>query len=158
MALKILMAGCSDDERALLEPLVRAVIGQSRAQEAWQVTLVKVGKKLWTTMEGPGMPRVTFVVPEDELRASMLDAMRGANLLGETPSPAPGEATEESSEMKQDQHSCAGCQKPYVVTYEARPGEPQVVVPVACPNCWHVNQVPVGEWAAVGQEYRSGKV
>lgn len=159
MALKILIAGCSGDERARLEPLVKAVIGQSRAANgAWHVSLVKVGKKLSATLKGPGLSKMSFVAAEEELRAKILDTLRGAETLSQAPAPVALKATRTRSEEKQDQHTCAGCQEPYVVLYESRAGEAQTAVPVACPRCWHVNQVAVGEWAAMGEEYRSEKV
>jgi hypothetical protein len=44
-----------------------------------------------------------------------------------------------------------------VVVYEARAGEPEVSVAVACPHCWHINRVAVGDWAAAGHEFRAEK-
>jgi hypothetical protein len=31
------------------------------------------------------------------------------------------------------------------------------MAPVACPHCWHVNNVPVGENAAATSDYRAEK-
>ncbi len=54
--------------------------------------------------------------------------------------------------------TCESCQGAFAVNYERIPGEPQVNVAVACPRCWHINHVPVGENAAGSQDYRAEKV
>jgi hypothetical protein len=54
-------------------------------------------------------------------------------------------------------HRCASCQTLFVVVYEPEPGEDKCDVPVACPSCWKLNQVPVGRGAAESEQYRVEK-
>jgi hypothetical protein len=56
-----------------------------------------------------------------------------------------------------DVHQCARCRKPFVVVYEPEPGEDKCNVPVACPSCWQLNDVPVGRGAAESEQYRVEK-
>jgi hypothetical protein len=43
MSLKILCAGCSSEERALIEAGVRAGLGERTRRDPWTVSLVKSG-------------------------------------------------------------------------------------------------------------------
>jgi hypothetical protein len=36
-------------------------------------------------------------------------------------------------------------------------GEAEHMTPVACPHCWHLNSVPIGEFAADTNDYRAEK-
>jgi hypothetical protein len=56
-----------------------------------------------------------------------------------------------------DRHSCEACQKAFVVTFEAQPGEARVLTAVACPYCWHINRVEIGAWAASGHDFQAEK-
>jgi hypothetical protein len=58
---------------------------------------------------------------------------------------------------RHDAHECAACHKRFAVTFDAIAGEPELMSPVACPHCWHTNQVPVGESAAETSDYRAEK-
>ena len=64
------------------------------------------------------------------------------------PAPAPSSA---------GGHACESCTQRFRVVYEALPGEEQRMAPVACPHCWHLNRVPVGENAAADGDYRAEK-
>jgi outer membrane biosynthesis protein TonB len=54
-------------------------------------------------------------------------------------------------------HACESCAQRFRVVYEAIAGEEPNMAPVACPHCWHLNRVPVGENAAVNGDYRAEK-
>ena len=54
-------------------------------------------------------------------------------------------------------HACESCTQRFRVVYEALPGEEKRMAPVACPHCWHLNRVPVGENAAADGDYRAEK-
>jgi hypothetical protein len=49
------------------------------------------------------------------------------------------------------------CHQRFSVTFEAIAGEPEHMTPVACPHCWHMNQVMIGETAADTSDYRAEK-
>ena len=195
MPLKVLLAGCSKDERHRLETLVRSVIG-SRAQEgAWNVSLVKVANKWSAHVDGPEAPLkgISFIAGEDELRDKILDSIRnagGGKATGATAAPtapvsaasaggaaapptgvvsAPPPPPQDSPAVpaapakpsvpgeQRDRYACATCKRPFAVVFQSKPGEGTRNVPVACPHCWQLNQVPVGQWAAVGEEFRAEK-
>jgi hypothetical protein len=44
-----------------------------------------------------------------------------------------------------------------VVSYELQPNEPSQLVAVACPHCWKLDRVEVGESAAIERAYRADK-
>jgi hypothetical protein len=44
-----------------------------------------------------------------------------------------------------------------VVVYERMPEEPKELAPIACPHCWRIDHIEIGEWAAAGRDYRSEK-
>jgi len=67
------------------------------------------------------------------------------------PAPAPRPAPAAGS------HACESCAQHFRVVYERVPGEEQRMAPVACPHCWHLNRVPVGENAAADGDYRAEK-
>jgi hypothetical protein len=54
-------------------------------------------------------------------------------------------------------HACENCGQRFRVLFESTPGEERHPAPVACPHCWHVNRVPVGDEAAVNGDYRAEK-
>ena len=54
-------------------------------------------------------------------------------------------------------YSCEKCGQRFRVLFESMPGEEHRPAPVACPHCWHVNRVPVGDDAAAGGDYRAEK-
>jgi len=162
MPLKVLLAGCPEDERARLEKIVRSVIG-SRAQEGdWNVSLVRIAGKLSVHLDGPHetLRGVSFMTGEAELRDGLLAPLRGAGMAGPAEPGEAGAATDSEpvagpSDEQRARYNCATCKKVFVVTFPAYPNERTVNVPIACPHCWQLNQVPVGEWAASGEEYRA---
>jgi hypothetical protein len=58
---------------------------------------------------------------------------------------------------RRDRHECGECHQRFTVAFEAIAGEPEHMTPVACPHCWRVNRVPVGETAADTHDYRAEK-
>jgi hypothetical protein len=55
------------------------------------------------------------------------------------------------------QLECVQCHQRFRVSFDAIAGEPEHMTPVACPHCWHTNQVMVGETAADTSDYRAEK-
>lgn len=159
MALKVLLAGCSKEERERIEPLVRAVIGKRAATEAWVVSLVKVGRQFSVTLNGPDarLKAVTFASPEEGLRDSILEALRKAGFLGPVPETPAHDRTPGPAGERRDRHACESCGRAFVVIYEAAADEPEQTAAVACPHCWEMNYVAVGKWAADGKDYRAEK-
>jgi hypothetical protein len=165
MPLKVMLAGCSDDERARLESVVRSVIGSRADAGAWNVSLVQVAGRWSVHLDGPhdALRGVSFVVAEAELRDGLLAPLRKAGLAGPAgpgdagEGAAEGEAVAGPSDEQRDRYTCAKCRKLFAIVYCAYPNEGRSNVPVACPHCWQLNQVPVGQWAADGEEYRAEK-
>lgn len=56
---------------------------------------------------------------------------------------------------RKDRHQCEGCQAPFDVFYYAVAGERMERCPVACPSCWHVNNVPIASGAGLNGDYRA---
>src|SRR5207249_8968383 len=77
MALKILCAGGSKEEKEAAEAAVRAGIGPRPAAEAWTVSLVKVGRQWSVTLDGPekSSPRSTFIAGEGRLRDTISQSL-----------------------------------------------------------------------------------
>jgi len=74
------------------------------------------------------------------------------------PPPAPGRpATSSAAGPRRVQLECVACHQRFRVSFDAIAGEPEHMTPVACPNCWHTNQVMVGETAADTNDYRAEK-
>ena len=69
--LTVMTAGCDEGEKARLESLVRSVIGDRSENGSWSVSLVRIGNKLSTHLEGPGasLRGVSFIVDEEQLQA-----------------------------------------------------------------------------------------
>jgi hypothetical protein len=152
-ALSILVAGVDKDERGAVEAAVRRGLGSRVASGAWSISVVHLGGKYSVTVDRGGLPSASVMTD----RGSMADAIRrvldggGAGAVPPTPpSDAPkGEVRE--------RHRCERCGQGLLAVYEARPGEPKELVPVACPHCWAIGHIEVGAWAAAGGEYRSEK-
>jgi hypothetical protein len=45
-----------------------------------------------------------------------------------------------------------------VVIHEATANENEVSAKVACPHCWHLNHILIGENAALSKDFRAEKV
>ena len=68
-----------------------------------------------------------------------------------------GRGPSASGRHARDQHQCPSCNGSFVVTYELQPNEPSQLVAVACPHCWKLDRVEVGESAAIERAYRADK-
>ena len=80
MSLKILCAGCSSEERALVEAGVRAGLGERTRRDPWTVSLVKSGSGWSITLDGPTIKgrRTSFVVPGPAGPQAVADAVSSA--------------------------------------------------------------------------------
>ncbi|HJS73111.1 MAG TPA: hypothetical protein VJ921_02405, partial [Vicinamibacteria bacterium] len=94
---------------------------------------------------------LSLVAPLGNLTGSLREAITGGGNRGTSPAIAPAAS---GSEQK-DRHDCEGCSAPFEVIYSSAPGERQEVCPVACPQCWHVNHVPIAEGAGATGDYRA---
>jgi hypothetical protein len=70
---------------------------------------------------------------------------------------AKGRGSSASGRHARDRHQCPSCNGSFVVTYEVQPNEPNQLVAVACPHCWKLDRVEVGESAAIERAYRADK-
>jgi hypothetical protein len=76
------------------------------------------------------------------------------------PAPAPPparSAISPASGPRRDRHECVQCHQRFAVAFEAIAKEPEHMTPVACPHCWHMNHVLVGQTAADTSDYRAEK-
>jgi hypothetical protein len=62
-----------------------------------------------------------------------------------------------ASGTRRERHECIECHQRFRVSFDAIAGESEHLTPVACPHCWHTNQVMVGETAADTNDYRAEK-
>jgi DNA-directed RNA polymerase subunit RPC12/RpoP len=156
MTLKVLCAGCSKDERELAESTVRRTLGKRVVDGAWTVSLVGTGDKWSITLDAPaaGIRSRTFLVARDQVGQALLEALGPA--AGSAPAAAPAPAPAPLAEARSPAQ-CERCHQAFVVAYESTADEGQEAAPVACPHCWHVNRVLVGERAAETREYRADK-
>ena len=98
-------------------------------------------------------------------RATRRSRARAARAAPPAPAPASAAAPPASSSRRAPRrasagagsHACESCAQRFRVVFEAVPGEEQKMSPVACPHCWHLNRVPVGENAAADGDYRAEK-
>jgi hypothetical protein len=156
MALRILCAGGTAEERERAEALTRAAIGPVQPAEAWQVSLVRTAGQWSVTLDGPGenLRGKHAAATEEKLREA---------ILGLLPAPPPSEAHREvevaaSPETRRDPHRCAACGRTFLITYEAVPEEPSEIVPVACPHCWQIDRAEVAESAALEGSYTAERL
>jgi hypothetical protein len=152
MALSFLCAGCPQAERDEAEATVRAALGERVRTEPWAVSLVRVGGTWSVTLDGPGFKALSFVSPSARLGASILERLAPA--ADPAPIPAPKAATR----TMHDRHDCHRCQHAFAVVYELEPDEAQETANVACPYCWQVNQVLVGEAAAYTEAFKAERL
>ena len=163
------MAGVDRDDRPRIEEVVRRALPDPAV--SWSVSLVRVGAQWSVTIEGPGHKPCCFTAEADRLEP----AIRAAVAPG-VPEACPPSATEpdppgsvssggesrvehecSSGGESRVEHECQTCHQRFVVTYEARPQEATVLAAVACPHCWQVERVAIGEWSASGHDYRAVK-
>lgn len=152
MALKLLIAGCSSDERDSVASIAKSVLGSRPDAEIWNVSMVKVASQWSVTIDGPEarFKGLSFVAPTEKLAGELKSELQRASRNGGAPAkdvPPPGEL--------RDRYDCQECASAFEVIYQAQPDEPRELAPVACPHCWHVNQVPIPEGAGVTGEYRA---
>jgi len=166
MALKILCAGGSKEEKELVEAAVRAGIGPRPAGEAWTVSLVKVGRQWSVTVDGPekSSPRATFITGEGRLRDAITESIAhrgvsGGAGPGARAAMATGAAPARSGSAgeRRNAYQCPKCGNRFVVSYDVEEGEGEETVPAACPHCWNIENVKVGVTAAVNSDYRVEK-
>jgi uncharacterized Zn-finger protein len=175
MALKILCAGCSKDEREEAEAIVKRALAEASARVAWTVSLVKLGEQWSVTADAPEaqVRARTAVVPGSGLAAALTQmaakptqpapataAPVAASAMEPPPTPMagmPSVALPKPAE-KPGAIACGKCSRRFVVVYESIPGEPLQEAPVACPYCWSLNRVQVGAEAAAASDYRADKV
>jgi hypothetical protein len=177
MALKVLAAGCSQDERERAESDVRRALGHRIQSEAWMVSVVKLQGRWSVTLDGPGVRARTCVAPDGRLSESIREALQGsppstaapaaaaaAAASGARPAPAPAGAARSAPPVsagpaghRGDRHECGKCGKAFTVSYESAADEPQERAAVACPHCWHVNHVLIAESAVESRDYRAEK-
>jgi hypothetical protein len=163
MSLKILCAGCSSEERALVEAGVRAGLGERTRRDPWTVSLVKSGSGWSITLDGPTIKgrRTSFVVPGPAGPQAVADAVSSAadpSASVTSAAAAGGWAEPIDPEGRRDTHKCNVCGGQYLVVYEAEPDEPFEDAPVACPHCWQVGKVQIARSASIGRDYRADKI
>ncbi len=159
---KVLVAGVDKDTRAAIEAAVRGAFASRPADEPWTVSLVQLGGTWSVRLEGPrerGEP-VSFMVDA----ARLVDRLRGAIEKGDAVPERSAPAAQPNAPQprgpagtSREAHTCEKCQQRYFVVYERLADEPVVRAAVACPHCWGLNFVEVGDWAAAGHDYRAEK-
>jgi hypothetical protein len=166
MSLKILCAGCSSEERAVVEAGVRAGLGDRPRRDPWTVSLVKFGNGWSVTVDGPTVKgrRTSFMVPGSAGTQAFAEALRSAADPSAAASPAAGAApangrsTPVLPEGRRDSHKCGMCGGQYVLVYEAERDEPLEDAPVACPHCWQILKVQVARSVSFDRDYRADKI
>jgi hypothetical protein len=164
MPLKVLAAGCSQEEKERAESDVRRALGPRIQSEAWMVSLVKMQGRWSITLDGPGTRARTCVASEGKVSESIREALgapgaapaaaAAASATGR-PAAAPGPAG--AAGPRGDRHTCGKCNKAFTVSYESQADEPQERAAVACPHCWALNHVLISESAAENHDYRAEK-
>lgn len=165
MALKILCAGGTKEEKEVVEAAVRAGIGPRPAGEAWTVSLVKVGRQWSVTVDGPEKSsRATFIAGEGRLRDAITESIAHRRVSGgASPGPRAAAPTGGASGLsgpageRRNAYQCPKCSNRFVVSYDVEEGEGEETVPAACPHCWNIENVKVGVTAAVNSDYRVDK-
>ncbi len=165
-SLKVLVAGVDKDTRTAVEASVRGALASRPPGEPWTVSLVQLGGTWSVRLEGPRErgEAVSFMV--DGMR--LVERLRAAVETGPKPVVAPSAQPAASAHAGpaglpgpagpvREPHTCERCQQHYVVAYERLLDEPRVRAAVACPHCWGLNFVEIGDWAAAGHDYRAEK-
>jgi hypothetical protein len=154
MALKLLIAGCSSDERDSVASIAKSVLGNRPKEEPWNVSMVKVANQWSVTIDGPE-PRykgLNFVAPSEKLAGELRNEISRA---GTTRAAIAGSKPTAGAAERIDRHDCQECASAFEVIYQASAEEPQELAPVACPHCWHVNHVPIAAGAGITGDYRA---
>jgi hypothetical protein len=160
MSLNIMIAGCAKDEKDGVSSSMKKAFSDRPGEEAWSVSLVKIANQWSIEIDGPE-PKykgLSLVAPVEDLTGAVRRAIANAAV------PAPAEAAPSSngngtpSGEKKDRYNCEGCSATFEVVYVAAAGEREDMCPVACPQCWHVNHVPIAEGAGATGDYRARAV
>ncbi len=157
MSLKIMIAGCAKEEKDEVGSSVKKAFADRPADEPWSVSVVKIASQWSVEINGPEAryKGLSLVAPLGDLTGSLRKAIAGAsNHAAAPPAAAPNGGSGKGGEKK-DRYDCEGCSAPFEVIYNIAPGERQEVCPVACPQCWHVNHVPIAEGAGATGDYRA---
>ncbi|MGH9389203.1 MAG: hypothetical protein ACRD1Z_06265 [Vicinamibacteria bacterium] len=153
MSLKIMIAGCAKEEKDEVGSSVKKAFADRPADEPWSVSVVKIASQWSVEINGPEARYrgLSLVAPLGDLTGSLRKAIAGAGNHSKPAAAAPSGGGDE----KKDRYDCEGCSAPFEVIYSSAPGERQEVCPVACPQCWHVNHVPIAEGAGATGDYRA---
>jgi hypothetical protein len=162
MSLNIMIAGCAKEEKDGVGSSVKNAFADRPQEEKWNVSLVKIANQWSVEIDGPD-PRykgLSLVTPPEDLTGALRRALTSAS-AGAKGSSAPsannGAGAAAEGERK-DRHSCEGCSADFEVIYQAAQGEIEELCPVACPQCWHVNHVPIAAGAGTNGDYRAQAV
>jgi hypothetical protein len=156
MSLKIMIAGCAKEEKDAVGSSVKKAFADRPKDEPWRVSVVKVANQWSVEIDGPEAryKGLSLVAPLGDLAGALRNAIANAGNHAAKPAKGPSASAKE----KIQRYDCEGCSAPFEVVYNAAPGEPEEVCPVACPHCWHVNHVPIAEAAGVTGDYRAQAV
>lgn len=178
--MRILSAGCNDQEKARVEEVVKRAFGPQRGAGPWNVSLVKLGD-VWTVTVASDDARIerrNFQAPFDRLEDSLREVLKGSAAEGSAvpasaprqaearqpvdsgpstkpPSPSRAAPPPTAPEKPKPEPLTCSCGHRFVVLFETLPGEQILDTPVACPSCWTVMQVPIAETASVTGDYRA---
>jgi hypothetical protein len=78
MSVKVMCAGCTQEERERAEADVRSALGASAQDEAWTVSLVKMNDRWSVTLSTPRRSTITCVAPQGRVAEAIRDAVGGA--------------------------------------------------------------------------------
>ncbi len=156
MSLKILIAGCAKEEKDQVGSSVKKAFADRPKDEPWSVSVVKIANQFSVEINGPDprTKRLSLVAPLGNLIGSLREAITGAGNRA-APLMLSKSVPSGSGSEQRDRYDCEGCSAPFEVVYSSAPGERQEVHPVACPQCWHVNHVPIAEGAGATGDYRA---
>ncbi len=155
-----MIAGCAKEEKDEVGSSVKKAFADRPKDEPWSVSVVKIANQFSVEINGPDARTrgLSLIAPLGNLTGSVREAITGAGNRA-APSapltPSTKSAPVVSGGEQKDRHACEGCSAPFEVIYSAAPGERQEVCPVACPQCWHVNHVPIAEGAGATGDYRA---
>ncbi|MGH9322116.1 MAG: hypothetical protein ACRD21_20795 [Vicinamibacteria bacterium] len=157
MSLKIMIAGCAKEEKDVVGASVKRAFTDRPAEEAWSVSVVKIASQWSVEINGPEAKYkgLSFVAQTGDLTASLEKALVEAGNHAKGPNRSTSSPAGPAGEEKKDRYDCEQCSARYEVVYLSAPGERQEVCPVACPQCWHVNHVPIAEGAGATGDYRA---
>ncbi len=155
MSLKIMIAGCAKEQKDEVASSVKRAFADRPADEPWSVSVVKIANQWSVEINGPEAryKGLSLVAPLGDLTGSLRKAITGAGHHVAAPAAAPNGGRREGE--KKERYNCEGCSAAFEVIYNTAPGERQELCPVACPQCWHVNHVPIAEGAGATGDYRA---